>query len=132
MSTPTLIYEVNLEIDPHIAEEFDEWLREHVEAMLDFDGFEAVEILNDEEKTRDGRIKRCTRYHVRDREALDEYLKDHARGMRAAGVEKFGAQFTAQRRTFEVDTILDADALGELSECMNCSGPLSGHYCSNC
>ncbi len=132
MSKPALIYEVNLEIDPHIAEEFDEWLHEHIEAMLDFDGFEAAEILDDEEKTRDGRVKRCTRYHVRDREALDEYLKNHARGMRAAGVEKFGAQFTAERRTLEVDTYLDADALGELSECMNCSGPLSGQYCSNC
>jgi hypothetical protein len=38
------------------------------------------------------------RYRLRDRAALDDYLRDHAPRMRAEGLARFGDAFRAQRR----------------------------------
>ena len=44
-----VIYEVNLEVDKAIEEEYATWLADHVREMLEMDGFESAEILRDED-----------------------------------------------------------------------------------
>ena len=41
-----IIYEVNIELNPDIVNEFDEWLDEHIEQMLQFEGFSSAKKLN--------------------------------------------------------------------------------------
>jgi hypothetical protein len=40
----------------------------------------------------------CAQYRMRDSDALDAYLRDHAARMRADGVARFASGFSAERR----------------------------------
>ena len=94
-----VIYEVDLEIDSAIAAEYREWLRDHIAEMLALPGFtgaRAYEVM--EPAPSAGCIRLCLQYRLRDREALDAYLREHAPRMRADGVARFGDRFRAQRR----------------------------------
>lgn len=130
-SSEQLIYEVNLEIDPAIAGDYDPWLEEHVRDMLGLPGFLSAEILHIEAEQEDAWPRRSVRYVVASREALEDYLREHAPRMRAAGEERFGDRFKANRRILEEKDRL-APAGGELIECPNCETPLNGQYCWQC
>ena len=98
MAAKSLIYEVSLEVDPAILASFDPWLQQHVQDMLRIEGFLSAEILREDA---DGvRSRRVVRYRIRDEDALEAYLRDHAEGMRQDGLQRFGKAFTASRRTF--------------------------------
>jgi len=92
-----VIYEVTLHARAGIADAYLAWLREHVAAMLALPGFEGAELLALEEEASDERGW-CVRYRLRDRVALDAYLRDHAPRMRAEGIDRFGDAFRAERR----------------------------------
>jgi len=109
-----VIYEVTLHARAKIADAYLAWLREHVAAMLELQGFEGAELHALEavpaaqggagagttgcaEEAADERGW-CVRYRLRDRAALDAYLHDHAPRMRAEGIERFGDAFRAERR----------------------------------
>ena len=42
------------------------------------------------------------RYHLESREALEQYLRDHAPRLRADGIARFGERFRATRRVMEL------------------------------
>jgi hypothetical protein len=93
-----IVYEVDLEVDRAISEEFDAWLVEHAAAMCALPGFEDATLWQVDD---DGgpRVRRVARYVLRDRAALDAYLATHAPRMRADGIARFGdSAFTAVRR----------------------------------
>jgi hypothetical protein len=103
-----VIYEVTLHARAVIADACLAWLREHVAAMLALQGFEGAELLALESESAargetgvasasDERAW-CVRYRLRDRAALDAYLRDHAPRMRAEGIARFGDAFRAERR----------------------------------
>lgn len=92
----SVIYEVNLAVEPAIEDEFADWLQTHVAEMLALPGFEAAETLL-EEGPPDQPVF-SVRYRLRDRDALDEYFEQHAARMRADGVARFGGAFRASRR----------------------------------
>lgn len=102
-----VLYEVNVRIAAERAAEVRAWLAVHVDEMLAFDGFTGAEVWDDVE-TDDGPVHLVVHYRVRDRAALDAYLRDHAPRMRGDGAARFGDAFTATRRLLvrsEPDTL---------------------------
>lgn len=91
-------YEVNLEVEAGIADDYRVWLYEHVTAMLALPGFLDASVLRVEEPVAAGHVGYCVRYRLRDATALTDYLRDHAAAMRAEGQARYGARFRAQRR----------------------------------
>jgi hypothetical protein len=121
-------YEVNLVPDASIEDEFDEWLDAHVVDMLRLPGFLTAVVRRAEDA--DGGIQRTVQYELRDREALDAYLRDHAARMRRHGIDRFGERFRASRRILDHGHRLSA--AGSEGGCANCEAPLAGQYCAVC
>jgi hypothetical protein len=70
-----------------------------VAELLALPGFLAAEIFRIEEPAPPaGEVALSVRYRLRDRAALDAYLRDHAARLRADGVARFGDRFRASRR----------------------------------
>lgn len=104
-----LIYEVNLTVDEDIATEYSTWLREHIRKMLKLDGFEAAawyvrgDDVNDlpEDDAPAGPRHWTVHYQVESREHLQNYVDTEAARMRQDGQDRFGGQFSAERRVLE-------------------------------
>lgn len=94
-----IIYEVNLDVEVAIAEEYRVWLVEHVTHMLDLPGFTGAQTFEvvDPVSAPD-RMVFSVQYHMRDQAALDAYMREHATRMRADGATRFGERFRASRR----------------------------------
>lgn len=124
-----VIYEVSLRVAPAVAAEYDDWLRGHVADMLDLPGFLGAEILTPE-ATADGAMQRVVQYRLRDRSALDAYLRDHAPRMRSQGTARFGDQVTAERRILEPAS--GGEPLPQPQGCPNCGSLLVTEFCAQC
>lgn len=97
-----LIYEVNLKVDRAIESEYLAWLNDHVREMLELGCFEGAQIYREEQDgSGDGQFRMVVHYQVRGRETLQRYFDEHAASMRADGLERFGARFSATRRVLE-------------------------------
>ncbi len=130
MKRGQVIYEVTLRPEPSIQAEFDAWLEDHVQEMLALPGFLEAGVYRSEDPG-SGDILRTVHYVLRDRQALDAYLRDHADRMRSLGVGRFGDAFSASRRILEsVEDLATADSPGE--RCANCESTLYGQYCARC
>lgn len=92
-----MIYEVTLHARTAIAAEYLAWLRVHVAAMAALPGFTAARLFALDEAS-GIEAGWCVHYVLRDRAALDAYLRDHAPRMRAEGIARFGEAFRAERR----------------------------------
>ena len=90
-------YEVSLDVNAAIADEYLTWLRAHVTEILDLPGFTGAVILSQEVDDPDRRAW-CVRYRLTDRAALEAYFRDHASRMREDGLRRFGDAFRASRR----------------------------------
>ncbi|MGH8495446.1 MAG: DUF4286 family protein [Gammaproteobacteria bacterium] len=131
MPPTELIYEVTLDIEPAIEAEFDEWLERHVAEMLELPGFERAELETEAASDNASGLRRTVRYAMRDRDALDDYLKQHADRMRQAGTDRFGGRFKATRRILELTPLGDHEH-PVLPHCANCGNRLRGQYCARC
>jgi hypothetical protein len=129
MSEGPVTYEVNLVPDPGIEDEFDDWLDAHVVEVLSLPGFLTAVVRRSEDPA-SGRIQRTVQYELRDRAALDAYLRDHAPDMRRRGIDRFGERFRATRRVLDRGRRLSA--IGPHDGCANCDAPLAGQYCAVC
>lgn len=98
----TVIYEVNLSVQPSVADKFAEWLPEHIQQILQLEGFISAEWFvrqaADEGVPATGDALWTVHYRLKDRASLDNYLKNYAAAMREEGKRAFGDKFTAQRR----------------------------------
>jgi hypothetical protein len=95
----SVIYEVNIEVDAAAHDEYRVWLRDHIAEILALPGFKGAKMFEVlEPPPSAGRIGLCVQYALRDRAALDDYLRDHAPRLRADGVARFGDRFQANRR----------------------------------
>jgi len=92
-----VIYEVTVHARSGIADAFLAWLRKHITMILALPGFEAAELHALDAASAD-ESSWCVRYRLRDRVALDDYLREYAPRMRADGIERFGDAFRAERR----------------------------------
>lgn len=94
-----VIYEVTLDVEAAVREAYLAWLRGHVEQMLALPGFTGASLYEQHDPAPDpDRVVFCVQYHLRDRAALDDYLRTHAAGMRADAQQRFGDRFRARRR----------------------------------
>jgi hypothetical protein len=97
----SVIYEVNLSVDPAISEDYAAWLEPHVEAMLAFEGFESAQWMVRDGALEDdttGRVLWTIHYRVSSRQALEAYFREGAARMRGDGLERFSGRFEASRR----------------------------------
>ncbi len=127
----TVLYEVDYQAEAAIEGPFDTWLRDHTADVLQFDGFLSAEILDDDSVAPAGRIRRIVQYRLRDRPALETYLREHAPRMRAQGVERFGERYTAERRVLAHREEFIRGAFST-ENCLNCGEVLRGQHCSHC
>jgi quinol monooxygenase YgiN len=93
----TVIYEVNLNVEQNIEDEFARWLGKHVAEMISLPGFVGAELAREERKDREPAAF-SVRYRLENRAALEHYFAEHAERMRGDGVQRFGRQFSATRR----------------------------------
>jgi hypothetical protein len=94
-----LIYEVNLDLDAAIADDYLAWLRPHMRELCALPGFIDARLHAVEEPVAEpGRAAWCVHYRLRDQAALDDYLREHAPRLRADGIARFGGRFNASRR----------------------------------
>ncbi|MDZ4811904.1 MAG: DUF4286 family protein [Pseudomonadota bacterium] len=96
-----ILYEVRIAVEAELTVEFHDWLVAHVHEILALPGFEFAELLREEGN--DQRAVFVTHYWLRDRTALEGYLRDHAPRLRADGLQRFGTRFSAERRVLELD-----------------------------
>ncbi len=127
----TVLYEVDYQAEAAIEGPFDTWLRDHTADVLQFDGFLSAELLDDDTAAPAGQIRRLVQYRLRNRAALETYLREHAPRMRAQGVEKFGERYSAQRRVLAHREEFIRGAFST-ENCLNCGEVLRGQHCSHC
>ncbi|MEO1573601.1 MAG: DUF4286 family protein [Pseudomonadota bacterium] len=133
MANDPVIYEVNLAIAPARGDEFDAWLQDHVQAMLELPGFTGAQTLAVEPELNappDAPLRRTVQYRLTDRAALDRYFEQHAARMRADGVTRFGDDMSATRRILAEPVVPGDDV--DTQHCANCAALLDGQYCSAC
>ena len=130
MTENTVIYEVNLEVDGEIVDEFDAWLGTHVGEMLELPGFESAQLFREETTQQTSVAKRSVQYQVRSQADLDEYLDHRAAAMRAQATSEFGDRFAASRRVLTPHG--SAPPSTDRAQCQNCENALTGQYCSYC
>ncbi len=98
-----IVYVVDLDVEPTLANEYLAWLREHVREMLALPGFAGAQIYERLDASSPGRVAYSVHYRLRDRASYDAYLREHAPRMRAAGA-RFADRVHASRsllRTLE-------------------------------
>lgn len=94
-----VLYEVSVQVDRGIADAYLAWLPGHVQRILALPGFESAEAFEVVETPPDAtRVLLCVHYRLRDADALDAYLRDHAAAMRAESAQCFGDRARASRR----------------------------------
>jgi quinol monooxygenase YgiN len=97
-----IIYEVNLFVRRALEAEYRAWLDAHVREIVALPGFESAEVFERlEPAPAAGEFVLCTQYRLRDADALEHYLREHAARLRADGVARFGDGFRAERRVLE-------------------------------
>lgn len=94
-----LIYEVNLDLDTAIREDYLAWLAPHVAEICALPGFTGAQVFEvAEPPAAPGRATLCVQYRLSSQADLDRYLSEHAPRMRAEGQARFGGRFGASRR----------------------------------
>jgi len=93
-----VIYEVNLNVNKEIYNEYYIWLISHMDDMLKIQGFKKVEIGLVENQLDDNKKKVRVSYTIDSYDNLQKYLSLHAPKMRSTAIEMFGDKFHADRR----------------------------------
>ena len=102
-ANPGVVYEVNLDVESALADDYRAWLQTHISQMLALPGFVSAELLDIIEPVAEGRTAWCVQYRLRDAAALAAYLHEHAPKMRADGTARFGDRFRASRRVLRAN-----------------------------
>ena len=130
VSSQTVIYEVNLDSDPAISDEFEAWLREHIRSMLELKGFLSATLYSVETDQDGPRHRYTVHYLLESHAALEQSLGEHAAATYREGVERFGQRFTLDHRVLTESQA--GDGLAASMYCKNCASPIRGQYCASC
>jgi hypothetical protein len=125
-----LIYEVTIDVDNEILDEFELWLAHHVAQMLQLDAFRDAQVLEGE-PAEPGKTRRIVHYFPVSEAALQEYFDRDAARMRQDAVDRFGDHFAAKRRVLK-DAALPSGGSAPLPGCLNCGSAMTGQYCGDC
>jgi hypothetical protein len=99
-----VIYEVNIRVEKERAFDYAEWLRIHVDEILQLGCFISAEIFvrspeDEGEASDEGLYSHFTvHYRARDRQEVERYLKDFSPEMRRRFTERFADQVKIYRR----------------------------------
>jgi hypothetical protein len=98
-----IIYEVNIDVEPTMADKYVAWLRAHIgEMRTELRGIQRV-VMAARDPAEDGWACFTVTYILAAKEDLDDYIAHRAGGMRQKAVEAFGASsFRASRRIMNV------------------------------
>jgi len=124
------VYEVTHHVDPAVIGEFDAWLGEHIESMLELPGIVRASTYS-ADADEQGRPCRVTHYVFESELELEHYLANTAEAMRQSTAQRFPGQFDVQRRILHDTEIVDGQ-IRTAEPCLNCGTPLTGQYCGNC
>ncbi|GAB3337926.1 DUF4286 family protein [Marilutibacter aestuarii] len=94
-----VVYEVNLDVEAAIIEDYRAWLDAHVGDVCRLPGFidaDLYEVIDPASEP--GRVALCVQYRMRDAAAFQSYLAEHAPRMREEGEKRFGGRYAARRR----------------------------------
>lgn len=97
-----IIYNVTVNIDESIHDEWLAWIKEHIPQVLGTGKFESAKltrVLVEEEK---GGVTYSVQYTSYSREALDAYYREDADGLRGDGLKRFADKMLAFRTELEV------------------------------
>ncbi|ODN43321.1 DUF4286 family protein [Piscirickettsia litoralis] len=113
-----VIYEVNLNIDIGIFDEYKSWLTLHMKEMMSFKGFLKADLCDDIENdrglTEQAVTKNLTALYLIDSEKnLQHYFDHYAKSMRDDGIKQFGNQFRATRKIFKVSKSFNNSSVNE-------------------
>lgn len=98
-----MIYEVALEVDRGIHEDYLAWLLPHIKEMEQFEGFGPARLYSVEKEESDS-LHWLVHYPVSDRKSLEHYFLHGAKAMRGDGMQRFANRFRASRRVLnEID-----------------------------
>jgi hypothetical protein len=103
-----LKYEVNLEINATIVDDYLAWLKPHIKAMLQLDGFIKAELLVARENDTKESKKFTVAYYLKDYKSYEDYIRLQAQAMRDEGLTRFNGLFTAHRRVLEITDTFSA------------------------
>ncbi len=96
-----VIYEINLELNPEIKDDFVSWLEdEHIDELLAQDGFYKAETFYRKTSEENGTNKDLLTIHysVNSRKNLEDYFANESEKIRGKALEKFEGKFKIDRR----------------------------------
>ena len=91
-----IVYEVNLQIDSQVADDYAAWLKPHIEHILQIKGFRHADWYVCDSS--DDKVHWSIRYHLDKRSSLANYLDNYAPMLIQEGIDKFGDHLTSNRR----------------------------------
>jgi hypothetical protein len=97
-----IIYNVTINVDSSIHEEWLEWIREHIPQVLatgKFTEARLTKVLVEEEM---GGVTYSIQYRAQNRMALEDYYKNDAEKLRQEGLRRFADKMLAFRTELEV------------------------------
>ena len=94
-----IVYEVNVFVRRQVEAAYRRWLDDHVREIVALPGFLGAQVFERREPAlADEEFAVCMQYRLRDEQALQDYLREHAPRLRAEGLALFGDNFRAERR----------------------------------
>lgn len=93
-----VVYEVSVDVDASIRDDYLRWLGPHVAEIVALPGFEGADTFEVVDPADPSLLRVCMRYRLVDAAALEAYLRDHAPRLRADGLARFGDRMRATRR----------------------------------
>lgn len=96
------IYNVTLNIDESIHQEWLDWIKEHIPQVLStghFSDAKLSRVLVEEEM---GGVTYSVQYRAKTREDLDNYYKNHADRLRQDGLKRFADKVLAFRTELQI------------------------------
>lgn len=97
-----IIYNVTINVDESIHDEWLIWIKEHIPKVLatgKFTEAKLTKVLVEEDM---GGTTYSVQYRAKSREALDAYYKEDAKKLRAEGLKKFADKMLAFRTELEI------------------------------
>ncbi len=99
-----VIYEVNLEIESSIYDDFFLWHQGHMAELISLPGFLKAVVYKDAANVN----QLSVHYHLTSMDALDHYSTHHAPKLRAEAEQKYPGQFKAWRRILKTESTMEA------------------------
>ena len=95
-----VLYEVNLVVEAALTASYRPWLDEHIQEMLQFQGFEDAKLWVEQVDEQDDALRYTVHYVITAMDDLERYFAEHAERMRSDGMERFPVGVSAHRRVF--------------------------------